>query len=116
MDCVFIEKLRVDCIIGIYEEEKKNPQAVIVDCDIYYRNRGAGQSDDYRLVIDYALVCRDITDLLQSSRFELVETAAERICEMILGRYGAEKIRIKISKPEAVPEAAAVGVIIERSL
>lgn len=115
MDCIFIEKLKVDCIIGIYEEEKKKPQSVYVDCEIYYRDRGAGHTDDYSKVIDYAFVCSDISELLINGGFELVETAAEKICEMVLHKYGAERIRLKITKPDAVPAAAGAGVIIERS-
>ena len=29
---VGLEKIRVSCIIGIYEEERKNKQGIIVDC------------------------------------------------------------------------------------
>ncbi len=115
MDCVFIQQLKVECIIGIYEAEKKSPQPLLIDAEIFYDSHGAGLADDYSRVIDYAKVCADITTLLQESRFELVETAGEQICALIFAKYHAASVRLKICKPWAVENAAGVGVILERN-
>ncbi len=115
MDCIYIEKLRVDCRIGIYDFEQKSDQPLLIDVTIYYDNGRAADTDDYAKVIDYALVADDIETLLKNSHFALIETAAERIVGMIFEKYGAEKVLLKINKPKAIEKAAAVGVIVERT-
>ncbi len=115
MDCIYIEGLRVDCRIGIYEYEQNKEQPLFIDVTITYDNKNAGISDDYSSVIDYAHVAADIENLLHSNFFSLIETAAERISNMILQKYHAEKVVVKINKPEAVENARAVGIIIERT-
>lgn len=114
MDSIFIESLRVDCCIGIYDYEKVKPQPLFFDVEIFYDNHGAGISDDYSKVIDYARVCEDIETWCRGSRWELIETAAEEICRGIFARYPAEKIALRINKPEAVKNVKAVGIRIVR--
>ncbi len=114
MDSIFIESLRVDCCIGIYDFEKIKPQPLFFDLEIFYSNNGAGLDDDYNKVIDYAKVCSDIETWCKESSWELIETAAEEICSRIFKKYPAEKIALKINKPEAVANVKAIGVKITR--
>ena len=65
MDCIYIEKLRVDCRIGIYDFEQKSDQPLFIDVTIYYDNGRAADTDDYAKVIDYALVADAESDYLQ---------------------------------------------------
>ncbi len=116
MDCIFIEGLKIDCIIGIYDYEQQKEQPLVLDCKIYYDNHSAGLDDDYSKVIDYALVCQDIEHLLKSSRFALVETAGEEIAKLILNKYRAQRLELKINKPQALPQASGVGIIISRGI
>lgn len=114
MDSVFIEALRVDCCIGIYDFEKVNQQPLFFDLELFYDNHQAGLTDDYNLVIDYAKVCEDIENWCKQSKCELVETVAEQICEMLFTKYPIDKISLKINKPEAVANVKAIGIKIFR--
>ena len=44
MDCIYIEKLRVDCRIGIYDFEQKSDQPLFIDVTIYYDNGRAADA------------------------------------------------------------------------
>ncbi|MGB5517959.1 MAG: dihydroneopterin aldolase, partial [Gammaproteobacteria bacterium] len=46
--------------------------------------------------------------------FQLVETLAERIAEIVLDEFDVDWLRLKLGKPGAVTGSAEVGVIIER--
>jgi len=63
--------------------------------------------------------CREYNDIFTTEqrygRFALVERVAEEVAEIILTRFNAPWVRIKLSKPGAVAQAANVGVMIERS-
>lgn len=114
MDCIYIEGLRVDCKIGIYDYEREHEQPLFIDVTIYYDNNRAGLSDDYNSVIDYAKVAADIESFLQSNYLSLIESAAEKISTIIIQKYHAERVIVKINKPQALENAKGVGVIIER--
>ena len=48
------------------------------------------------------------------SSFQLVETLAEKIAEIVLGEFEVSWVRVKVNKPGAIRGARDVGVLIER--
>jgi dihydroneopterin aldolase len=55
-----------------------------------------------------------IVGFLQESRFELVETAAERTAAMLREEFAIPWLRLRLHKPGALRDAGDVGVAIER--
>ena len=55
-----------------------------------------------------------LVDYAASTAFNLVETLAERCAALVLEEFGADGVRLKLSKPGAVQAASTVGVAIER--
>ena len=53
-------------------------------------------------------------DLLSESKFELVETLAEKIAELLLEEMAVNWLKVTVGKPYAVTDSAEVGVSIER--
>ena len=53
-------------------------------------------------------------EFVEASEFQLVETLAERVAEIIINEFNIPWVRVKINKPGAVRYAGDVGVIIER--
>ena len=51
---------------------------------------------------------------VKNSEFQLVETLAERICEIILGEFNVEQVKLTLNKGKAVTGAQGVGVVINR--
>jgi dihydroneopterin aldolase len=114
MDVVFIEDLRIETTIGIYDWEKKIRQVVAFDIEMAFDNRRPAASDRIEDTLDYKAVSKRLKAFVGDSRFELVETLAERCAEIIQQEFGVEWLRLKLSKPGAVTDSKAVGVIIER--
>ena len=52
---------------------------------------------------------------VKESEFQLVETLAEKICQIILNEFDVSWVKLKLNKGEAITGAEGVGVIIERS-
>lgn len=115
MDQVFIEGLRVETVIGVYDWEKRIRQTLVFDLWLGTDIRPAAGNDDIAQTLDYAQICEQVTEFVSSSRFELVETVAERVAQLILDNHPCPWIRLKVSKPGAVATATNVGVMIERS-
>lgn len=114
-DVVFIEALKVDTVIGVYEWEKSIQQTLQFDIEMRTDIRAAAQIDDLSKTVDYAEVSEDVVKLTKANQAELIETVAEKVAQHILAEYQVVSCRIKLRKLGAVASTKSVGVIIERS-
>lgn len=114
LDIVFIEGLGVEASIGVYEWEKNIKQKLIFDLEMGVSLETAGQSDNVDDTVCYATVSEQVISLTQSKHFDLLEALGEQITAMILGKFPVLFVKLKLSKPGAVPEAKAVGIKLYR--
>ena len=115
MDKVFIEALEIECVIGIYDWERTIKQPIVLDIEMAFDNRIPAASDNIDDTLDYKAVSKRLIQYVSESSFGLVETLAERCCEIILAEFAVTHVRFTLSKIGAVRGAKAVGVIIERT-
>ncbi len=114
MDIVFIEGLHVQTTIGYYQWEKEIKQLLIFDLQMGTDIRAAADNDELAKTIDYAEISTLIAEFANAKVVDLLETLAEGLAAKLLAEYPIKWLKLKISKPQAVSEAQAVGVIIER--
>src|SRR5690606_6933173 len=77
-DCVFIEGLVIETVIGIYDWERKIRQPLRFDIEMAFDNRVPAGSDDIADTLDYKAVSKRLIAFVSASSFGLVETLAER--------------------------------------
>lgn len=110
-----LKDLRVDCIVGIYEHERRATQTVLLDIEIDYDFGPASASDAIPDALDYDGVAAAVTTLLTTRQFQLIETMAEETAALLLRTLApAAAVRLEIRKPAAVPAAACSFVRVER--
>ncbi|PRB80853.1 dihydroneopterin aldolase [Pseudomonas sp. MYb185] len=115
MDQVFIRGLEVETVIGAYDWERNIRQRLLFDLDMAWDIRAAAAQDDLALALDYAAVSQRVLDYVSASSFELIESLAERVAELVMSEFGVPWLRLSITKPGAVKAATGgVGVLIER--
>lgn len=114
MDRVFIDGLEVDTVIGAYDWERGIRQCLRLDLSFAWDNRPAAAGDDLSKALDYASVSARIQAFAEQAQFQLVETFAERLAEALMSEFAITWMRLKVTKPGAVPAALGVGVEIER--
>ena len=114
MDRVLIEALVVETVIGVYDWERTIRQRLVMDLEMATDIRAAAADDDLTYTLDYAAISARIQTFAEESRFELVETFAERLAALLREEFGIPWLTMTVRKPGAVPEAAAVGVRIVR--
>lgn len=114
MDIVFIEDLRIDAVIGIYDWERRIRQTLSFDLEMAFDNRRPAASDDIADTLNYKSIAKRLQAYVEASSFGLVETLAERCAEIVQNEFGVAWVRLKLSKPGAVRGSKAVGVRIER--
>ena len=114
MDIVYLRDLKVDCVIGVYDWERRIRQTLVIDIDMATDIRKAAASDGIQDTLDYKAVSKRIQQFVGDSSFQLVETLAEKIAAIILKEFPVPWVRVRINKKGAVRNADAVGVVIER--
>lgn len=116
MDTIYLHGLTVDAVIGIWEWERKIRQKVVIDIDMDADIRKAAASDSVDDTLNYKLVAKRVIELAETSGFQLVETLAERVADIVRNEFGVPWVRVKINKPGAIRGSRDVGVIIERGV
>ena len=107
---VFVHDLEIVASVGLLAHE----QRIIVSVDLAVRDDYDGVSDRLGDVLDYSKVVDDIVRLVQSGHVNLIETLAERIATQCLTDARAERVQVRIEKPEILPSCRSVGIAIER--
>ena len=113
-DLVFIEDLRIQTVICIYDWEREITQTVSLDLKMAFDITTAGKSDAIADTLDYKAVSKRLIQFVEASEFQLVEALAEHCANIVLEEFPVTWLRLKLSKPGAVRGSSAVGVIIER--
>ena len=114
MDKVFINDLRINTIIGIYDWEREIRQTVSLDIEMAHNNAQAAATDDIQYALNYKAVAKRLIAFIEGSEFLLVETLAEQAAALIRNEFNVPWLRLTLKKPGALRNARDVGVIIER--
>ena len=116
-DRIFIEGLRVACVIGTGEEERRRAQEIAIDVCLHLDLEEPGRSDRLDDTVDYGCLAGEITAMAESSSFQLLERLAEEVASLALAHSKVERVEVKVSKPRALPRgtAAAVEILRHRS-
>ena len=111
---VFVRELEVMATLGIYEVEKLAPQRIIVSIDLSVREGKDAVADDISNVVSYEIVVKKVEAIIAQGHVNLVETLAELIATSCLRDKRVVAARVRIEKPDIIPNARSVGIEIER--
>jgi len=114
MDKIFLSALTVECIVGIWDWERRVKQTVIIDLEIATDIRRAAASDRIDDTIDYKKVAKRLLAFVGESQFNLVETLAEQIARVVVTEFGVSWVKVRLNKQGAIRGARDVGIEIER--
>ena len=112
---IFIDGLTTRCIIGTLPHERRKKQLVVIDLEFPAPVRQAARKDNLRKALDYQKIAEHATKFVSKSRFQLIETMADRLASFLLKEFPLKSIALKVSKPGAIRNAKNVGVSIERA-
>lgn len=114
LDIIYLNDLRIETVIGIYDWERQTKQTVILDLEMATDIKQAAASDDIEHTLDYKAVAKRLIDFVSNSEYQLVETLAEKITEIILNEFNVPWVKLRLNKQGALRGVRDVGVIIER--
>lgn len=114
MDIVYINDLKVDTVIGIFDWERRIRQTVSLDLEMATDISRAAASDHIDDALDYKAIGKRIIAFIEASEYQLVETLAEKVAELVRQEFSVPWLKLRLSKPGALRGSRDVGVIIER--
>jgi len=114
MDRIFLNELKVETVIGIWEWERKIRQTVVIDLEMSADIAKAAATDSVEDTLNYKSVAKRIQQFVADSSFQLVETLAEKIAAIVRDEFGVQWVKVRLNKPGAIRGSRDVGVLIER--
>ena len=114
MDTIFLKELEIETIIGIFDWEREVRQTVSIDLEMPVDAKRAAKTDRIEDSVNYKAVAKAVIALVEESRYQLIETMAEEIAQLILADHGVAWVRVSVSKPGAIRHSRNVGVRLER--
>ena len=110
---VFIRDLVLSCRIGVHRHEETRTQRVRINLDLAVRD-DRDLHDDLANVLCYERIANGVRELVRSRHIKLLETLAEEIAAICLQDERVRSVRVRVEKLDIFPDAASVGVEIER--
>ena len=112
---IFLKGFQVQASIGFHSHETIHRQRILIDVDLYIARAQAPISrDQIDEVLDYDFLRNEIKALTATRHFNLQETLAEIIADMVLERPLVQLVRVQIQKPDVYEDCESLGVEVLR--
>lgn len=96
--------------IGFHQFEVGNPQRLIVTVEVWLEEGSFAGEDEVASAWDYDFLRSEILAIANARRFNLQETLARAIYDVVAARHGVTALRVSTRKPDVYPDCAGVGV------
>lgn len=112
---IIFQELRVQASIGMLAHEREVRQPLIIQAEFDTDASGRVVDSDIGTVLDYRLLRQALIDEATRQHVDLLETLVDRTLTRILRDFPPVlKVTLRICKPQAFPDCAAVCVEQER--
>ena len=98
-DIVSIRDLRVSTVIGVYDWEREIEQALTFAVDMAADVTKAASKDDIKDALDYSAIAHTVKCVVIEGKFQLIESAAERVAQRLMADFGLAWVRVEVVKP-----------------
>ncbi|MGH2752641.1 MAG: dihydroneopterin aldolase [Actinomycetota bacterium] len=113
MDSISIRDLRLATHIGVSEDERAQPQWVLVTVELRADLTAPARSDDLNDTVNYHWATNEIAAIVRSSKCELLEHLAGKIASRMSKIERVHGVTVEIAK-ESPPVDEEVGGIVIR--
>lgn len=116
MDRIKINDLSVRTIIGTEDYEREEEQEVVINVTLFTDVLKAGKTDELKNTVDYSQLKNEIYEVVETSRFRLIEALAEEVASIVLDCEEVARTRVSVEKPSALRFARSAEVEIVREI
>ena len=107
---IFLQEFDLPVDIGFHDFEVGTPQRLLVSVHVFVSADAFASEDSAAAAWNYDFLRTEILRMTQGRRFNLQETLAREIYELIAARQGVTGLTVSTRKPDIYPDCAGVGV------
>lgn len=107
---IILQDYALDVDIGFHEFEIGTPQRLLVTVEVWVDAASFPTDDGVARAWNYDVLHGDIARIAASRRFNLQETIAREIYDLVAARRGVVALRVATRKPDIYADCAGVGV------
>jgi 7,8-dihydroneopterin aldolase/epimerase/oxygenase len=111
---ITIADLEVFYCVGVTDEERAQPQRLLLTVDMTYDATSAALSDRIEKAIDYNEVAQMLLNYGQRRSWKLLERLASNLVDLILAEYKPQAVMVEVKK-FAIPQARHVSVSLAKA-
>lgn len=111
-DTLTIESLSVSTQIGVYAWEQKIKQQLLLGISIPLSIEAC--KDNLADTIDYEALCQKVTHFVESKSFQLIETVANDVAQLIQEEFKVTQLTVSVTKPHAIKNAGVIKITVNR--
>lgn len=114
MDKIIISGLDIFAYHGVNPEEKRYGQHFLLDITLEADLSRARHSDNLADTVNYAAVRKTVQRVFTETKYDLIERAAQAVCEGILMEHPlVQRVCLRLKKPQAPMNAKFDFVAVE---
>lgn len=108
-----ISDLEVRFRVGVPEEERREPQRLLLTVEMRSDFAAAIKTDSIAATVDYFAVSQALLNFGDGKEWRLIEKLAADVAEMILTKFGPASVVVEVKK-FVIPQAQSVAVRVTR--
>jgi 7,8-dihydroneopterin aldolase/epimerase/oxygenase len=108
---ISIVDLEVFYRVGVPEEERVQPQRLLLTVEMRFDFSAAAKTDSITDTVDYFAVSQRLLKFGEDKSWKLIEKLAADIREMILSEFKAGDVSVEVKK-FPIPQARCVSVVV----
>ena len=114
MSRISIVDLEVSYCIGLTDEERAQPQRLLITVDLDFDFASASLSDRIERTINYHTLADRVPKFGQGRSWKLIEKLVANLADMILAEFRPQAVAVEVKK-FPLPQARYVSVTLTRS-
>jgi len=107
---ISIKNLRLRCIVGVNEWERKAVQDIVISVNFKYDASNAIESDDMHLAANYRDITKRIISAVECSKFNLLESLTDMVYNIVDETPNVRDVDVVVEKPFALRFCDTVSV------
>lgn len=112
-DRICINGLRINCHVGVPDEERAQPQELLVSVVMFPQQSEESLNDEIERTIDYYAVSLRLEEVACGKPRKLIETLAEDLAACVLDEFEVSAVSVEVEK-FILPNTRSVAVSVHR--
>ncbi len=109
MSKITITDLEVYYCVGVPDEERAQPQRLLLTVEMIFDFSGAAAGDKLLRTIDYFAVSQRLLNFGEGRSWKLIERVAAHVAAMVLADFKPQAVTVEVKK-FVIPQARYVSV------